>query len=150
MDLMQFFDRSIKMRIARIVAALLLGSGLALPARAPAQSAPILRLGPELSLYAYSPETQGDWRTSLRQWTPVTVYDVDGRYYRKAKKGARPIVVYRQNGQYFLPPSDREWEGKDKRYNYKRQPDDEDRGRARNAEDNPGRGHGRGRGRGKP
>lgn len=78
----------------------------------------------------------------------MTICEYDGRYYRRSVRGARAIVVYSRNNEYFLPPPDREWVGKDKRYNYKRQPDDRDRGRARNKNENPGRG--RGRGRGKP
>ena len=138
------------MRLPHVVAGLLLGVGLALPARAPAQVNLSLtlsqRLGPELSIFAYSAPDHGAWRTTYRQWTPVTVYVYEGHYYRKSVRGARPMVIYRRNNEYFMPPEDRSWVGSDKRYNYKRQPIEEDRGRAKHKEhdDNPGRGRGRG------
>lgn len=134
------------MRISSALSTLLLGAVIALPARAPAQVSVSVNLGPEISIFAYSQPHYGDWRTSYRLWTPVTIYDFNGHYYRKSRKGARAVVVYTRNGEYFLPPQDKGWVGFDKRYNYKRQPDDRDRGRAKDKGQDNGRGRGRGRG----
>ena len=123
------------MRIATLLAIPLLGALIALPARAPAQiNLSVMfgtRLGPEIGVSAYSRERHGDWRTSYRQWTPVTLYDVNGRYYRSSVKGSRAVAVYMQNGEYFLPPPDQAWVGFDSRYNYRRRPGAGDDGRAR-------------------
>lgn len=142
---MQFLYGSDKMRISSMVGILLAGAVIALPVRASAQVSISVNLGPEVSLYAYSQPAFGDWRVAYRQWTPVTLYDVDGHYYRKSRKGARAVVVYSRNGEYFLPPADKEWVGYDKRYNYKRAPQEQDCGRAKNKDENPGRGRGRGK-----
>ena len=136
------------MRISNMLGILLAGAVIALPVRAPAQVSISVdigkRLGPEISIFAYSQPAYGDWHTAYRQWTPVTIYEVNGHYYRKSMKGARAVAVYSRNGEYFLPPDDKAWVGKDKRYNYKRQPGEQDRGRAKNRDE------GRGRGPGKP
>jgi hypothetical protein len=70
-------------------------------------------------------------RTIRREWTPVTLYDVNGRYYHNSVEGSRPVSLYSYNGEYFLPPTDREWVGVDHRYNYKSAPVEVDIGRAR-------------------
>jgi roadblock/LC7 domain-containing protein len=123
------------MRIATFLTLPLLGALIALPAPAPAQVNVTIqfgaRLGPEIGVFAYSPERHGDWRTNYRRWTPVTLYDVNGHYYRTAVRGARPVLLYTYNNEYFLPPQDRAWIGLDKRYNYPRQPTPVDYGRAR-------------------
>src|ERR1700694_4604187 len=122
-----------RMRITRLLTVPLLGALIALPARAPAQMNINVsfgpRLGPEIGVFAYSPERQGDWRANYRQWTPVTLYDVNGHYYRNAVRGSRAVVVYTYNNEYFLPPQDQAWNGFDKRYNYQRQPIADDQGR---------------------
>ena len=137
------------MRIQRVLAALIFGAAVAMPGAASAQVSVGVnigaRLGPDVSIYAYSAPVYGDWRVAYRQWTPVTLYYYQGHYYRKSIRGARAVAVYSRHGEYFMPPADREWVGRDKRYNYKRAPVDEDRGHAREHEDN-----GRGRGRGRP
>lgn len=108
---------------------------LALPARAPAQVSISVgfgaRLGPDVGVFAYSPERMGDWHANYRRWTPVTLYDVNGRYYRHSVAGARAVEVYYYHDEYFLPPPDAAWVGADRRYNYRRQPLVEDRGRVR-------------------
>jgi len=123
------------MRIAAILTIPMLGVLTMLPARAPAQLNVTVqfgaRLGPEIGVYAYDAGRQGDWRTSSSRWTPVTLYDVNGHYYRTAVRGARPVVVYTYNNEYFLPPQDRGWVGSDRRYNYRRQPNQADYGRER-------------------
>ena len=123
------------MRIANLMTVTLVAAALALPARVPAQVNITVRfgtgLGPEVDVFAYAPERLGDWHASYRQWTPVTLYDVNGHYYRKSVSGSRAVVVYSYNGEYFLPPTDRAWVGFDKRYDYKRAPADVDMGRAR-------------------
>jgi hypothetical protein len=123
------------MRIAQLVAATLVTASLVLPARAPAQVNLSVRfgtrLGPDIGVFAYSPERNGDWHTNLRKWTPVTLYDVNGHYYRHSVDGSRAVAVYSYNDEYFFPPTDREWVGRDNRYNYKRQPSADDAGRVR-------------------
>jgi hypothetical protein len=123
------------MRITPFLAVPLLGALIALPARAPAQVNLTVsfgtRLGPEIGVFAYSQERQGDWRNNYRQWTPVTLYDVNGHYYRNNVRGSHAVVVYTYNNEYFLPPQDRGWDNFDKRYNYRSRPRDVDMGRAR-------------------
>jgi hypothetical protein len=89
------------------------------------------RLGPEIGVFAYSQERHGDWRNNYRRWTPVTLYDVNGRYYRTNVRGSRAVAMYTYQNEYFLPPSDQEWVGRDTRYNYGRRPNESDMGRAR-------------------
>jgi hypothetical protein len=122
------------MRIAALMTLPLLGALIALPTRAPAQGNVTIRasarLGPEVSLSAYSQQRHGDWRTNYRQWRPVTLYDVNGHYYRHSVRGARAVQVYRHpNGEHFLPPQDQAWVGHDRRYNYRHRPTDTDYGR---------------------
>lgn len=140
---MQFIYRSNTMRIRHMLGILLAGAAIALPARASAQvniSVDLGKLlGPEVSIYAYSQPTYGDWHVAYKQWTPITIYEVNGHYYRKSTKGARAVVVYSQNGEYFLPPADKAWVGKDKRYDYKHQPAEQDRGRAKNKDEGRGK-----------
>lgn len=123
------------MRVSSFLSVAALGALIALPARSPAQLNISVqfgaRLGPEIGVFAYSPERHGDWRASYRRWTPVTLYDVNGHYYRNAVRGSRPVVVYTYNNEYFFPPQDRGWEGADKRYDYRRKPVDVDFGRVR-------------------
>ena len=131
------------MRISKLLSLLLVGAVVALPGRARAQvdiSVTLSKqLGPEISLFAYSQTAHGDWRTTYKQWTPVTIYDVNGHYYRKSVKGSRAVVVYTRNNEYFLPPQDKAWVGTDKRYDYKKQPDDRDRGRAKSKDEGRGK-----------
>ena len=87
-----------------------------------------IQLGPERPVDMYSRERHGDWHNSLEQWQPVTLFVVDGRFYEREARGARAVVVYRHNNDYFLPPREKEWVGKDKRYDYKHMPMDEDYG----------------------
>jgi len=123
------------MRIPHLVTVALLGAVIAAPAPASAQLNIQLRfgsrLGPEIGVFAYSPERYGDWRTSYRRWTPVTLYDVNGRYYRTQVTGGRPVLVYAYNNEYFLPPQDGGWRGFDRRYNYQRAPGSDDYRRTR-------------------
>ena len=122
------------MRIATLVTyPLLLGALMAMPTRAPAQVSVRIgaRLGPEVSLNAYSQDRYGDWRTNYRQWRPVTLYDVNGHYYQHRVRGARAVQVYRRGNEHFLPPQDQAWVRHDRRYNYNRQPNNDDYGRVR-------------------
>ena len=123
------------MRYTRLLTLPLLGALFAMPVRAPAQLNLNIRfgtrLGPEIGVYSYAPDRMGDWRTNYRQWTPVTLYDVNGRYYRSQVRGARAVQVYLYNNEYFLPPQDRDWNNRDRRYNYRRMPGQDDYGRAR-------------------
>jgi roadblock/LC7 domain-containing protein len=108
------------------------------------------RLGAEIELWDYSADRAGDWRTSYRRWTPVTIYEYHGHYYQHAIAGTRPVEVYRYGYEYFLPPGDAAWVGFDKRFDYKHRPTDDDRtrvhGRAPGPPPAPPEKHGRGRG----
>jgi len=135
------------MRLTRLLATPLLGIAFALPARAPAQVNITVRLGNPVVFTQYSPEVYGDWHTSYRTWQPATLYFYNGHYYSRSVRGARPVQMYRRQGQYFLPPQDPAWNNRgDRRFNYTRKPNDEDRGRAAA----PPQGRGRGRGPEKP
>jgi hypothetical protein len=124
-----------RMRITPWLTLPLLAALSALPAPAPAQLNVTIqfgaRLGPEIGVFAYSPQRHGDWRTTYRQWAPVTLYDINGHYYRTQVRGARPVLVYSYRNEYFLPPQDQAWVGFDKRYQSQRQPAPADYGRAR-------------------
>lgn len=122
------------MRIATLVTyPLLLGALIALPTRAPAQVSVSVsaRLGPGIVLSAYSPDRYGAWQANYRQWRPVTLYTVDGRYYQHSVRGARRVQVYRRGNEHFLPPQDRAWAGHDRRFNNRHRPNNDDYGRAR-------------------
>ena len=96
------------------------------PHRAPAQVSVSLRFGRPLVVTNYSPDAYGDWHSRYRYWHPTTVYYLDGRWYPRRVRGSRPVVVYRTGSSYFLPPRDRDWDQRDRRYNYRRRPSDED------------------------
>lgn len=124
------------MRTASLLTIPLLAALLAVPTGASAQFNISVRfgtrLGPEIGLTAYSPDRMGAWQNNYRRWTPVTLYDVNGRYYRNRVSGARPVQVYYYNNEYFLPPQDQGWANRfDRRYNYGRRPGEADYGRAR-------------------
>jgi hypothetical protein len=123
------------MKIAKWLAVPFAIALVALPARAPAQVNLTVRfgtrLGPDVGVFAYSPERNGDWHANYRKWTPVTLYDVNGRYYRNSVNGSRAVIVYSYNDEYFLPPTDAGWVGMDRRYNYNRRPSADDAGRVR-------------------
>lgn len=121
------------MRLSTLAVLPLLGALFYAPAPAAAQGISIrfgTRLGPQVNLTTYSADRYGDWRTGFRRWTPVTLYEVNGRYYRYQVRGARAILVYKYRNDYFLPPQDQGWRNHDRRYNYHRIPSDADYGRA--------------------
>ena len=123
------------MRIATLLTvpllAVLIGPPTTMSAQARISISFGTRLGPEVGVFAYSSERMGDWHKNYRQWAPVTLYDINGHYYRNNVRGARAVLVYTYHDEYFLPPQDREWNGADKRYNYRRQPTPVDYGRVR-------------------
>jgi hypothetical protein len=122
------------MRIASLVTCpLLLGALIALPARAPAQvsAREAARLGPEVSVTAYSADRQGDWRTNASQWQLATLYVVNNRFYKNHASGARAVEVYQNNGETFLPPETHDWVGTDSRYNNDLRPSTGDYDRVR-------------------
>ena len=108
------------MRLATLLALPLLGGLIGVPTRAPAQVNVTIgaKLGPEIGVFAYTPERLGDWRGNYQKWTPVTLYDINGHYYRTQASGARPVWLYRYGDQYFLPPRDQGWRGFDKRFEH--------------------------------
>jgi hypothetical protein len=89
------------------------------------------RFGGEIGVVGYSVDRAGDWRKNYRRWTPITGYEFNGRYYPNPGPGGRAVQLYRFQGEYFLPPTDREWVGFDKRFDYKHGPSDDDRHRVR-------------------
>jgi hypothetical protein len=125
------------MRIAKLMTLALLAAPAVVPVPASAQITISFgaRLGPEVGIHAYSMQRMGDWRTGYRQWSPVTVYDINGRYYLTNVRGARPVLVYRYNNEYFFPPQEQGWSGSDRRYDYRRLPNEGDYNRARSYPD---------------
>lgn len=118
------------------------------PLRSEAQISGTIQIGPpqrswgrEVVVTNYAPETHGSWQTSYRRWQPVTVYYVNGHYYPRRVRGARPVVIYRSQNRSFLPPQDQQWDGKDRRYNYRNRPNADDYSHAQPAP--PARGRGR-------
>jgi hypothetical protein len=127
------------MRITTLLTVPILAALIALPARAQAQTSISVSIGtpgPAFSVQAYSVERYGAWETNYQRWTPVTMYVVDGQYYRTQVRDrddrvvSRPVQMYSYRNQYFSPPTDQRWEGRDRRFN----------NRGRNG--NMGRGHG--------
>ena len=144
------------MRKTSLMIAALAGMMAVLPANAPAQvnvSVAIgTRLGPAIGLFAYSSSRYGAWRTAYVRWTPVIVYEYQGRYYPRSVRGARAVAVYRYHDEYFLPPHVKAWAGFDRRFDYRHEPDRDDWKRGR-AHDDRGKAdhrkaHERGRGNG--
>ncbi len=134
------------MRNIRFLALPLVAALMFAPHRAPAQINVTIRLGTPMMVTNYSPDYYGDWRTSYRQWRPVTVYYYQGQYYPKSVRGSRPVMIYRRGNENFLPPQDQSWANRgDKRFNYKRAPTSEDYSHAGPPpKGNNGRGRGRG------
>jgi hypothetical protein len=115
------------MRLATVAVSLSLLFAGAPIAPAAAQGVGItVKLGPERTVRPYSSDKYGDWHTNYKKWTPTTLYYNDGHYYGKKGPGSRAVMVYKKGNDYFLPPHESDWVGKDKRYNYSRKPNDED------------------------
>jgi hypothetical protein len=114
------------MRTTTLLTAPLIGLLLALPTSTPAQSGARVpsgvRLGPEIGVIRYSAQRAGNGRKNYKRWTPVTVYEVKGRYYPNNGAGARAVTIYRYKDQYFLPPRDDQWVSRDKRADIGNQP----------------------------
>ena len=129
------------MRISLLSTLPLLGSLALAPHQGSAQVNVTIKLGNPVPVTRYAPEAYGDWHTDYQSWRPVTLYAYQGNLYTRQVSGSRPVALYRtRQGDYFLPPQDRDWDGKDHRYNYKRRPSDDDYERA----GTPSRGKGRG------
>ena len=121
------------MRIATVLSAAVIIGCLPIT-QASAQSVGVsvgLNLGNVRTVAAYSSAQHGEWQTSYKQWQPTTLYSVNGQYYDKNTKGSRAVVVYHHNDEYFMPPQDKNWVGKDKRYNYKHKPTSDDYNRSK-------------------
>src|SRR5262245_56574317 len=84
-----------------------------------------------VDLYDYDPYYYGDWRYNYRRWSPVVIYEYDGRYYPYRYRGGRAVQVYRNRNGYFLPPRDRDWNRADRRFDTRRRPNESDYQRAR-------------------
>lgn len=139
------------MRAMQIIAAGLAGALLLRPAAAQSQVSVSItvgaQLGPPVPVYVYSAERYGPWREDWDRWTPVVLFEQDGRFYRRHARGMRAVEVYVYGRDYFLPPQDRDWVGYDRRYDYRLRPGRE-QGHERGDDDGPGHGRGRDRGRG--
>jgi hypothetical protein len=126
------------MRITSLLAVPILVGLIALPTRAHAQVGFSVRIGtPEASVGVYSPARHGAWESNYQRWTPVTMYQANGHYYRTQPRDRHNRVVsstsvqmYRYRNQYFAPPTDAGFAGRDRRFN----------NNGRNG--NNGRGHG--------
>ena len=110
------------MRATHVITAALIGACIVWPAEASAQVSVSIslgaQLGPPVPVFAYSAERYGPWRADWPRWTPIVLYEADGRYYRRRARGARAVEVYAYGGDYFLPPQDAGWIGYDRRYDY--------------------------------
>lgn len=82
--------------------------------------------GNEIVVTAYSPTTYGEWRSAYNRWETVTLYNLNGKFYPNQVAGARQVMVYRSQNQYFLPPQDQGWNNTDRRYDYRMRPNDDD------------------------
>jgi hypothetical protein len=72
----------------------------------------------------YNARNYGQWRKEFRNWRPVTLYVLGGRYYERPMRGARPISVYHYRNQYFFEPRDRDfYRMRDGRYDDRRDND---------------------------
>src|SRR5476651_502427 len=98
------------MKLGKLIAVPFVVALFAVPSHASAQVNLTVRfgtrLGPDVGVFAYSQERNGGWQDNYRKWTPVTLYDVNGHYYRNSVTGSRAVVVYSYNGEYFFPPTD--------------------------------------------
>ncbi len=90
------------------------------------------QLGPGIEIYSYSTSRDGDWHANYRQWSPATVYELNGSYYSDRVTGGREVQVYRTSGGYMLPPRDKDLRRTDRRLNGKRLPNNADYSRAHN------------------
>jgi hypothetical protein len=119
------------MRLTALITLPLLGALALAPRQSSAQVSVTLHLGNPVVVTQYSSDVHGDWHTNYSKWKPTTVYAYNGQYYSHSVKGARPVQVYNQQNQHFLPPQDAAWANRaDKRYNYNRKPTAEDYSRA--------------------
>ncbi len=57
----------------------------------------------------YSSHRHGKWRKDYRKWQLVTLFQLDGRYYDRSFRGARPVRVYYYRNEYFFEPRDRDF-----------------------------------------
>lgn len=57
----------------------------------------------------YSSRRHGNWRKDYRKWHVVTLFLLDGRYYERSYRGARPVSVYYYRNEYFFEPRDRDY-----------------------------------------
>lgn len=65
------------------------------------------------------------------RWTPVTVYEFNGRYYPHNGPGGRAGSMYRYQDEYALPPQDQVRVNFHRRFIYQHQPTADDHGRGR-------------------
>jgi hypothetical protein len=127
--------RSPYLQTSYLLVSAILVSGCFVPERGSAEVGVVAQTaGPDLVVFAYSASYFGDWRANYLGWTPVTIYYIDGRYYRRPVPRARTVIVYRRGSDYFFPPRDRAWRGVDRRYDHRHAPTWRDHGRAKSKE----------------
>ncbi len=102
------------------------------------------QFGPGVDVYDYDPGYFGAWQTDYMMWSPSTVYVLNGRFYSSPVRGGRAVGVYQYHDRYFLPPQDKAWQRKDRRYNYRQRPQKKDYQHARPRAPRPGNGRGGG------
>jgi hypothetical protein len=123
------------MRVAKWMTIPALGAALLLPACGPGYMSTGVgveaQYGTGIDLYGYDAGRYGDWHANYRQWSPTTVYELNGTYYPKNVRGGRQVQVYHSQAGYFLPPQDQAWASTDRRFNSKKMPTTADYGRAR-------------------
>lgn len=71
---------------------------------------------PRLVVVDYPHRHFGPWQRTAVHWRPITVYYLDGHYYDRPWRNARPVVIYRYRDNYFFGPRDRDWDRYRSRY----------------------------------
>ena len=64
---------------------------------------------PRLVVVDYPYRNYGHWKKTAVHWRPITVYYLDGYYYDRPWRSARPVVIYRYRDHYFFGPRDNDW-----------------------------------------
>ena len=86
------------MRVAKWMTIPALGAALLLPACGPGYMSTGVgveaQYGTGIDLYGYDAGRYGDWHANYRQWSPTTVYELNGTYYPKNVRGGRQVQVY--------------------------------------------------------
>lgn len=71
---------------------------------------------PRIVVVDYPHRHFGPWQRTAVHWRPITVYYLDGHYYDRPWRSARPVVIYRYRDNYFFGPRHRDWDRYRSRY----------------------------------